>query len=63
MLMSMMPSGRNALTKKRSPHEKACAIILKEKGRKFDPEIIDCFLRIEEKFNRISVELADSSEN
>jgi len=49
--------------KKPFTHEKACAVILKEKGRKFDPEIIDCFLRIEEKFNRISVELADPSEN
>ncbi len=35
-------------------HEKAVEIILGDSGRKFDPALIDCFIRVNDEFKRIS---------
>jgi response regulator RpfG family c-di-GMP phosphodiesterase len=40
-------------------HEVTCAIIREERGRHFDPEIVDAFLAEEKNFERISKEHAD----
>jgi putative two-component system response regulator len=34
-------------------HEEAVAVISAEKGRQFDPEIVDVFLEISEKFYKV----------
>jgi len=34
-------------------HDEACEIIVKEKGRKFDPDLVDVFLEVEVEFRRI----------
>jgi response regulator RpfG family c-di-GMP phosphodiesterase len=34
-------------------HDEACEIIVKEKGRKFDPDLVEVFLEVEEEFGRI----------
>jgi adenylate cyclase len=41
-------------------HKKAIGIIIEEKGTHFDPDIVDAFLKIEEKFRRIAIKYADS---
>lgn len=38
-------------------HEQAISVILKESGKKFDPDLVTAFLYSEDKFNEISVEL------
>lgn len=43
-------------------HEKACRIILEERGRHFDPEIVDAFFAVEKEFEQISIEQADTSQ-
>jgi PAS domain S-box-containing protein len=42
-------------------HEQACEIIMSEKGKKFDPKIVDAFLEIEDDFRRIKDELCAES--
>ena len=41
-------------------HEEAVEIILKEKGKQFDPAIVDAFLRVEEDFRRVALSCGDS---
>jgi adenylate cyclase len=41
-------------------HESARQIIIEERGRHFDPDVVDAFLEEEETFKRIARELADS---
>ncbi len=45
--------------KKAISHEETCLIIKREKGKQFDPVIIDAFLRLEQEFLEISENLAD----
>ncbi len=40
-------------------HEKTCAILREERGRHFDPEIVDAFFAREKNFERISSEHGD----
>ena len=47
--------------KKAFSHEKACAIIVGDSGSHFDPDIIDSFVDLADKFEKISMELADRS--
>ncbi|MHC5112034.1 MAG: response regulator [Planctomycetota bacterium] len=54
----------DALTTKRSykdafPHEKARAIIMEESGTHFDPQVIEAFLRCEERFAELADTLRD----
>lgn len=35
------------------PHERAREIIVQESGRKFDPKLVECFLRMEGEFQRV----------
>ena len=54
----------DALTSKRCykegfSHEKACGIILEERGLLFDPDIVDAFTVIEKEFDRIRGEYAE----
>lgn len=44
------------------PHDKAVDIIQADKGRMFDPDVVDAFLTIEDQFQRIAVKFADHSE-
>ncbi len=44
------------------PHEKAVAIIKEGKGTHFDPEMVDAFLELEDKFRQIALEFADFEE-
>ena len=44
------------------PHTKAVEIIKEGKGKHFDPDIVDAFLKIESKFQKTAVEFADSEE-
>ncbi len=44
-------------------HEKAVEIIKKERGRHFDPKLVDVFMEIHEEFLKISKEYADANEN
>jgi response regulator RpfG family c-di-GMP phosphodiesterase len=44
------------------PHEKACAMIREERGRHFDPAIVDAFFAVHEEFERIAIEQADSAD-
>ena len=34
-------------------HKKACQIIMEEKGKRFDPKIVDVFMKVEDKFEEI----------
>ena len=43
-------------------HSKAKAILIEGRGKHFDPEIVDAFCAIEEKFRRIALEFADFPE-
>ncbi|WP_300669075.1 HD domain-containing phosphohydrolase [Desulfoluna sp.] len=40
-------------------HETSCQIIREERGRHFDPEIVEAFFAVEKEFERISLEQAD----
>jgi putative two-component system response regulator len=58
----------DALTSKRVykgalSHEVAKSIILEDRGRKFDPQIVDAFLEVESEFISIYNSLSDASEN
>jgi len=44
------------------PHEKAVMIITEEKGRHFDPDMVDAFLAIEDIFRQIGYKYADFDE-
>jgi putative two-component system response regulator len=44
------------------PHKKAVAIITEGKGTHFDPDIVDAFLELEEKFKQIALENFDYEE-
>lgn len=44
------------------PHEKAKQIIVEGKGTHFDPDVVDAFLALEEKFKEIAARLADKAE-
>lgn len=35
------------------PHEQARDIIMQESGRKFDPQLVNCFLRVQDEFERV----------
>lgn len=57
----------DALTSRRSykeayTHAEAAAIIVREKGRHFDPDVVDAFLSHEKEFNEIRFEMQDSLE-
>jgi putative two-component system response regulator len=41
-------------------HEEAIRIIVKDKGTHFDPDVVDAFLSVSEKFRIIAQEYADS---
>ncbi len=45
--------------KPRISHEEAVEIIVKEKGSHFDPEIVDAFLAVKEKFRQIVLKYGD----
>ena len=40
-------------------HEQSYAIIVKQRGRRFDPDIVDTFIKKEQTFSEISNMLAD----
>lgn len=40
-------------------HEQSYAIIVKERGKQFDPDIVDIFIKKEQTFSEISNMLAD----
>jgi adenylate cyclase len=55
----------DALTSKRVykpqiPHEKAVNIIIEEKGSHFDPEVVDAFLEVKERFRQIALKYVDT---
>lgn len=57
----------DALTSRRSykkayTHEEAAAIIVREKGCHFDPDVVDAFLDHEKEFNEIRREMQDNQE-
>jgi putative two-component system response regulator len=41
------------------PHQTAMIIITSDKGKKYDPDIVDALMALEKKFHHIAVELAD----
>ncbi|HBM17211.1 MAG TPA: hypothetical protein DD381_12840 [Lentisphaeria bacterium] len=43
-------------------HDKAKQIIIEGRGTHFDPDVVDAFLALEDKFREIAVNLADKSE-
>lgn len=43
------------------PHQQAMGIIVSGKGTEFDPDIIDAFIELQEEFQRIALQFADSS--
>lgn len=45
--------------KKSLSHEESCMIITREKGKQFDPDIVDAFLKTEKVFLEISNTLVD----
>jgi putative two-component system response regulator len=50
------------LYKEPLPHEEAAAIIVEGRGSHFDPELVDCFLRITDQFRDISDRYADGDD-
>lgn len=44
------------------PHEKAVAIIIDGRGEHFDPNLVDAFIEIQDKFREIALKYADSDE-
>jgi len=56
----------DALTSKRCykealPHEESREIILAERGKRFDPDMVDCFIDAEKGFQTVRMQLADLS--
>ncbi|MBT3196368.1 MAG: response regulator [Gammaproteobacteria bacterium] len=47
--------------KKAYSHEKAVEIIMKGRGTHFDPEVVDAFLEVSEKFREISLDFMDDN--
>ncbi|MBD3265612.1 HD domain-containing protein [bacterium] len=45
------------------PHEKAVSIIAEGKGKHFDPDMVDAFMKIHEQFQAIAREYKDEEEN
>jgi putative two-component system response regulator len=45
------------------PHEKAVSIIVSGRGKHFDPDVVDAFLRIEAQFRAIAERFADTEED
>ena len=43
------------------PHEEAVRIIANGRGRQFDPEVVDAFLRVQASWRQIAIDLADSN--
>jgi len=43
------------------PHEQSYAIIVKERGKQFDPDIVDAFIKTEQTFLEISNTFVDDS--
>lgn len=43
-------------------HEKAVSIIIENRGTQFDPDIVDAFLKLEDKFMKIGLEQADTDQ-
>lgn len=41
-------------------HEKAVSIITKNRGTHFDPDLVDAFLKIQEDFRKIAIEIPDA---
>jgi putative two-component system response regulator len=41
-------------------HDSAVGIILEERGKHFDPDVVDAFLELEHKFREISRKHADA---
>jgi putative two-component system response regulator len=44
------------------PHKKAVEIIIEGKGKHFDPELVEAFLKLEDDFRKIALEYADFEE-
>jgi putative two-component system response regulator len=44
------------------PHAKAVEIIEEDKGKQFDPDVVDAFLNLEDKFRTIALRFADFDE-
>lgn len=44
------------------PHKKAVSIIAEERGKHFDPDLVDTFLEIEDSFRKTAFEFADFAE-
>ena len=44
------------------PHKEALQIMEKERGRQFDPHLLDIFMELEEEFRRIAMAYAESEE-
>ena len=44
------------------PHSKAVALIEEGRGSHFDPDMVDAFLDIQEKFRQIALKFADFDE-
>ncbi len=42
------------------PHDKAVEIIIDEKGSHFDPEVVDAFLEVKERFRQIALKYGDA---
>jgi putative two-component system response regulator len=42
------------------PHQTAVMIITNDKGKKYDPDIVDAFLQVQGEFHKIAREMADS---
>jgi len=52
----------NSVYRAARSHEEALAIIQKDKGKHFDPDIVEAFVSIESKFKSIAHDLADNKE-
>ena len=44
------------------PHSKAVQIIIEDKGKSFDPNVVDAFLELEDTFRKIALRFADFAE-
>jgi putative two-component system response regulator len=56
----------DALTSKRCykeaiPHDESREVIIAERGKRFDPDMVDCFLAVENEFQAVRTQLADLS--
>lgn len=52
-------SGSRRVYKQGMPHEAAVATIVEERGRRFDPDVVDAFVGIQEEFRAIAKQYAD----